>query len=89
MSKAIKVSDEVYDALQILRIHPSTSFCDIIKGVIDIAYPGDFFETDDIDRILFQEETGLVDLSKGELRQMMKIKRQRRQKENENSESDE
>jgi hypothetical protein len=77
MSKQIKVSDEVYDALQILKVHPSTSFSDIIKGVIDQAFPGDFFDTDEIDRALFQEETGLVDRSPGELRQIMRQKRSR------------
>ena len=77
MSKQIKVSDEVYDAIQILKVHSSTSNSDIIKGIIDMAFPGDFFDTDDIDRTLFMEETGLIDLSKGELRQLMKEKRRR------------
>jgi len=80
MSKIVKVSDEVYDALQILKVHPSTSFSDIIKGVIDLAFPGDFFDTDDIDRTLFMEETGQVDYSPGELRQIVKQKKLRRRK---------
>jgi hypothetical protein len=80
MSKLIRISDEVYDALQILKVHPSTSFSDIIKGIIDQAFPGDFFDTDDIDRILFQEQTGLVDCSPGELRQIMREKRRRNDK---------
>jgi len=80
MSKIIKVSDEVYDALQILKVHPSTSFSDIIKGIIDQAFPGDFFDTDDIDRELFREETGLVDHSPGELRQIVQLKRKRRKR---------
>ena len=88
MSKNIKISDEVYEALQILKDHSSTSFSDIIKGIIDIAFPGDFFDTDDIDRILFQEETGLIDLSRGELRQIMREKR-RRNSNYENADSDE
>jgi hypothetical protein len=80
MSKLIRISDEVYDALQILKVHPSTSFSDIIKGIIDQAFPGDFFDTDDIDRKLFQEQTGLVDYSPGELRQIMREKRRRNDK---------
>jgi hypothetical protein len=88
MSKAIKVSDEVYDAIQILKVHSSTSNSDIIKGVIDIAFPGDFFDTDSIDRVLFREETGLIDVSKKELRQMMREKR-RRNSTYENTDSDE
>ena len=51
MSRTVKVSEEVYDAIQILKVHSSTSNSDIIKGVIDIAFPGDFFDTDSIDRV--------------------------------------
>ena len=80
MSKIIKVSDEVYEALQILKVHQSTSFSDIIEGIIDQAFPGDFFDTDDIDRQLFREEVGLEDYSPGELRQIIRMKKQRRKK---------
>jgi hypothetical protein len=56
MSKILKVSDEVYEALRILKVYPSTSFNDIIKGLIDLSFPGQFFDYDEIDRQLFKEE---------------------------------
>jgi len=81
MSKILKVSDEVYEALQILKVYPSTSFSDIIKGLIDHYCPGDFFgDTDGIDQQLFREETGLEDYTTGELRQKIKRKKMRGKK---------
>jgi hypothetical protein len=56
MSKLIKVSDEVYEALRIIKVYPSTSFNDIIKGLIDQVFPGEFFDAEKIDRQLFSEE---------------------------------
>lgn len=84
MSKIIKVSDEVYDALMILKYYPSTSFSDIIKGLIDSYFPGDFFDTDDIDRQLWREELGLEDYSKGELRHIVRMKKRRKKQDDEN-----
>ena len=68
MSKILKVSDEVYEALKILKVFPSTSFNEIIKGLIDLSFPGDFFDTDDIDRQIFREVMGMEDNAPGELR---------------------
>ena len=78
MSKILKVSDEVYEALRILKVFPSTSFNEIIKGLIDLSFPGDFFDTDDIDRQLFREEMDMENYSPGELRQMVKMRKKRR-----------
>ncbi len=75
MSRILRVDDDVYDALRFLKPYPSTSFSDIIKGLIDEVCPGEFFDTDDIDRQLFKEESGLIDYSKGEIRERMKRKR--------------
>ena len=72
MSKILKVSDEVYEALKILKVFPSTSFNEIIKGLIDLSFPGDFFDTDNIDRQHFREVMGMEDYSPGELRQIVK-----------------
>jgi len=83
MSKLIRISDEVYDALTILKNYPSTSFSDIIKGLIDSYFPGDFFDTDDIDRQLWRESLGLEDYSEGELRQIVRMKKRRKQKDDE------
>ena len=44
MSKNIKISDEVYEALQIIKVYPSASFNDVIKGLIETEFPGDFFD---------------------------------------------
>ena len=78
MSKILKVSDEVYEALKILKVFPSTSFNDIIKGLIDLSFPGDFFDTDDIDRQNFREVMGMEDYSPGELRQIVKRRKKER-----------
>jgi len=72
MSKILKVSDEVYEALKILKVFPSTSFNEIIKGLVDLSFPGDFFDTDDIDRQHFREVMGMEDYAPGELRQIVK-----------------
>lgn len=89
MPRVLKVSDEVYEALQILKRYPLTSFDDVIKGLIDQVCPDVFFDdTDDIDRELFRETIGLEDYSPGEFRQYVKTIKYRR-KRNENSESDE
>lgn len=56
MSKLLKVSDEVYEALRIIKPYPSTSFNDIIKGLIDKTFPGEFFDEKAVDRELFSEE---------------------------------
>jgi hypothetical protein len=80
MSKNIKISEEVYDALIILKRFPSISFNDIIKGLIDSYFPGDFFDTDDIDRQLWRESLGLEDYSHGELRQIYRMKKRRKEK---------
>jgi hypothetical protein len=77
MSRLLKVSDEVYEALWILKRYPSTSFNDIIKGLVDQVCPGEFFDTDDIDRQLFREKIGLEDYTERELR----LKRDRLRKE--------
>ena len=78
MSKILKVSDEVYEALKILKVFPSTSFNEIIKGLIDLSFPGDFFDTDAIDRQIFREVMGMEDYVPGELRQMVKMRKKRR-----------
>ena len=78
MSKILKVSDEVYEALKILKVFPSTSFNEIIKGLIDLSFPGDFFDTDAIDRQLFREAMGMEDYAPGELRQIVKRRKQMR-----------
>jgi len=79
MSRLIKVSDEVYDALQILKVFPSTSFSDIIQGLIELSFPGDFFgDTDDIDRQLIRERLGMEDYAPGELRQIVRRRKGRR-----------
>jgi hypothetical protein len=62
----------VYDVLRFLKPYPSTSFSDIIKGLSDQVCPGEFFDTDNIDRELFKETSGLVDYSKGEYRERRK-----------------
>jgi len=80
MSKLIKVSDEVYDALQILKSVPSISYNDIVKGLIDEVFPGTFFETDHIDRELFRESVTRGGMSTKELRQLMKMKKERSMK---------
>ncbi len=62
MSKNIKISDEVYEALQIIKVYPSASFNDVIKGLIETEFPGDFFDSfppvevspDDSSKILFR-----------------------------------
>jgi predicted CopG family antitoxin len=56
MSKNIKVSDEVYYALKIIKVYPSTSYNDIIKGLIDKVFPGEFFETEKVDHELLSEK---------------------------------
>ena len=78
MSKLLRVSDEVFEALKIIKVFPSTSFNDIIKGLIDLSFPGDFFDTDNIDRQHFREEMGMEDYSPGELRQIVKVRKKRR-----------
>lgn len=78
MSKILRVSDEVYEALKIIKVFPSTSFNDIIKSLIDLSFPGDFFDTDAIDRQLFREAMGMEDYSPGELRQIVKMREKRR-----------
>lgn len=80
MPRVIKVSDEVYEALQILKRYPLTSFDDVIKGLIDQVCPDVFFDdTDDIDRKIFRKTIGLEDYSPGEFRQYVKtIKRRRK-----------
>ena len=87
MSKLLRVSDEVFEALKIIKVFPSTSFNDIIKGLIDLSFPGDFFDTDDIDRQLFREVMGMEDYSPGELRQIVKM-RKKRMNSDENKEVD-
>lgn len=83
MSKQLKISDEVYEALQIIKVYPSTSFNDIIKGLIDQVFPGVFFDdTDEIDRKLFREAY-IDDYAREELRHTVKkIKERRKQDEN-------
>ena len=78
MSKLLRVSDEVYEALKILKVFPSTSFNEIIKGLIDLSFPGDFFDTDAIDRQLFREAMGMEDYAPGELRQIVKKRKKGR-----------
>ena len=78
MSKLLRVSDEVFEALKIIKVFPSTSFNDIIKGLIDLSFPGDFFDTDDIDRQNFREVMGMEDYSPGELRQIVKMRKKTR-----------
>jgi hypothetical protein len=79
MPRVLKVSDEVYEALQILKRYPLTSFDDVIKGLIDQVCPEVFFDdTDDIDRELFRETIGLEDYSPGEFRQYVKTIKHRR-----------
>jgi hypothetical protein len=80
MSKILKVSDEVYEALRIIKVYPSTSFNDIIKGLIDQVFPDVFFDdTDKIDRALFREAY-VDEYAKGELRQIVKNIKERRKK---------
>lgn len=87
MSKQLKVSDEVYDALQIIKVYPSTSFNDIIKGLIEQVFPDVFFDDmDKIDRQLFREAY-IDDYQKGELRRIVKMMKMRR-KEDENKDLD-
>jgi len=86
MSRIIKVSDEVYDALQTLKDYPSTSFSDIIKGVLELQFPGDFFgDTDAIDRQLIREELGMENRAPGELRQIVKARKMRKKVNNDNT----
>jgi hypothetical protein len=78
MSKPLKVSDEVYEALQIIKVYPSTAFNDVIKGLIDQVFPGVFFDdTDKIDRQLFREAY-IDDNPPDELRQVVKMIKERR-----------
>jgi hypothetical protein len=80
MSKVLKISDEVYEALRIIKVYPSTSFNDIIKGLIDQVFPDVFFDdTDKIDRQLFREAY-VDDYARGELRQTVKQMKERRKK---------
>ena len=78
MSKLLRVSDEVFEALKIIKVFPSTSFNDIIKGLIDLSFPGDFFDTNEIDQQLFREAMGMEDYSPRELRQIVKRRKQMR-----------
>ena len=87
MSKLLRVSDEVFEALKIIKVFPSTSFNDIIKGLIDLSFPGDFFDTDAIDRQIFREGMGMEDYAPGELRQIVKM-REKRRNSNEHKEKD-
>jgi hypothetical protein len=80
MPKVLKVSDDVYEALQILKRYPLTSLNEVIRGLIDQVCPSDFFDTDDIDRELFLENIGMYDFAKGERRLYVKNLRERRRK---------
>lgn len=84
MPKVLKVSDDVYEALQILKRYPVASVDEVIKGLIDQVCPDVFFDdTDDIDRQLFRETLGLDDYAKGEFRQYVNaIKRRKKKDEN-------
>jgi hypothetical protein len=81
MPKVLKVSDDVYEALQILKRYPLTSIDEVIKGLIDQVCPDVFFDnTDDIERELFRETIGLDDYSPGEFRQYVKVIKGRKKK---------
>ncbi len=62
MTRNVKLSEEVYEALQIIKVYPSTSFNDAIKGLIETQFPGIFFHSfppvedspDDEERILYR-----------------------------------
>ena len=78
MPKVVKVSEEVYEALQMLKRYPLTSLNEVIRGLIDQVCPGDFFDTDDTDRRIFLEDIGTYDFSKGERRLYVKMIKERR-----------
>jgi hypothetical protein len=79
MPKVLKVSDTVYEALQILRRYPFSSMDEVIKGLIDQVCPDVFFDdTDDIHRQLFRETIGLENSTMEELRQYVKTIKQRK-----------
>ena len=40
LTRNVKLSEEVYEALQIIKVYPSTSFNDAIKGLIETQFPG-------------------------------------------------
>ncbi len=84
MPKVLKVSDDVYEALQILKRYPIASIDEVIKGLIDQVCPDVFFErTDDIDRQIFREMIGLENYSPGEFRLYVDaIKRRKKMDEN-------
>jgi len=83
MPKVVKVSEEVYEALQMLKRYPLTSLNEVIRGLIDQVCPGDFFDTDNIDREFFLENIGMHDFAKGERRLYVKMLKERRRKDEE------
>jgi hypothetical protein len=81
MPKVLKVSDDVYEALQILKRYPLTSIDEVLRGLIDQVCPDVFFDhTDDIDRELFRETIGLKDYSPGEFRLYVQAIKRRKKK---------
>jgi hypothetical protein len=79
MTKVLKVSDDVYEALQILRRYPLSSLDAVLKGLIDQVCPGVFFDdTDETDRELFRQTIGLKDWTMDEFRQYVQVIKYRR-----------